>query len=51
MRIELNLTKREMAAIIRSNGFDHGWGVRKSQASLSAMRKRLAAIEDAEATS
>lgn len=51
MRIKLNLTKREAAAIARSNGFDHGWGVRKSQASLSAMRKLLEAIEEAEAAS
>lgn len=51
MRIELNLTKREVAAIIRSNGFDHGWGVRKSAASQSATRKLLDAIEDAEAES
>jgi len=47
MNITIRLTAREAAQILRAHGFDHGWGVHKSQDSQAAHRKLCAAIRAA----
>lgn len=44
MKITLNLTKAEVAAVLRSQGFTNGSGVRKSLALSMAQMKIIGAI-------
>lgn len=47
LKVTINLSKREAEAILRSEGFTNGWGIRKSQSLQSAEAKVVGAIQHA----